>query len=133
MIYIDRALITQFLAGNFNLPIAHENQSPAFVPVAGAPYAEIIVLQNDVTPLSLAHSNQSDGVFRVILRYPADSGAVAAKLKADEILGFYKLGTRLNYDGDALTITGNARHVGSVEYGWYKLVLTVSYKAFFGR
>lgn len=131
MIYIDQALISRFIDGNFGLPIAHENM--AYAPAAGTAYAELLVLQNDVTALTLKHSNATDGVFRVILRYPLEVGAVIAKQKADQIFDFYKLGQRLEYASDSLTITSNSRQVGVAEDGWYKLVLSMSYKAFFGR
>lgn len=128
---IDQALISRFIAGSFGLPIAHEN-SP-YSPVPGTAYAELLVLQNDTTPATLKHSNETDGVFRVLLHYPADTGAIAAKLMADTIFAQFKVGQRLTYSGVTLTITGNQRQPGYSENGWYKVVLTTPYRAFIAR
>jgi hypothetical protein len=130
MIQIDQALISAFIAGNFDLPIAHENEH--YQP-DGSAYAEIIVIQNDVTALNLKHHNETDGLLRVILRYPTDTGAIEPKQKADEIFAAFPIGQRLSYGGVTVTITGNARAPGVPEAGWYKLVLTLPYKAFLAR
>lgn len=130
-IKIDQALLTAFIDGAFGLPIAHENIH--YDPAPGTAYAEILILQNDTTPANLKSSNETDGIFRVILRYPVNKGAVPAKTKADEIFAAYKIGQRLTYSGVALTITGNQRQPGVAEDGWYKLVLSMSYRAFLSR
>jgi len=72
-------------------------------------------------------------VFRILLRYPTDKSSVPAKTKADEIFAVFKIGQRLTYDGVTVTIIGNQRQPGVVEEGWYKLVLTMPYKAFLTR
>lgn len=131
MIEIDQALLTAFIGGGFGLPVAHENLS--YSPAPGTAYAEVLVLQNDITALTLKHSNETDGVFRVLLNYPADTGAVAAKTKADEIFEVFKIGERLTYGGVTLTIRSNQRQPGVNEDGWYKLVLTMPYRALVPR
>lgn len=130
MLKIDQALVERFTGGGFGLPIAHENAP--YTPT-GAPYAELLVLQNDRTPYSLADSDETDGVFRVILRYPVNGGAVAIKTKADEIFAAFKIGQRLTYSGQTLTILSQQRQPGVPEDGWFKLVLTMAYKANIAR
>lgn len=127
MVAIDQALISAFIGGAFGLPIAHENID--YAPIAGTAYAELLVLQNDVTPATLADSNDTDGVFRVILRYPANTGAVAAKVKADAIFTVFAIGTRLTYNNVTLTILRNARQPGVAQEGWFSLVLDMPYRA----
>lgn len=127
---IDQALLSAYIAGNFGLPIAHENEH--YTP-SGEAYAEVLIIQNDVTALNLKHSNETDGLLRVILRYPADEGAVSAKQKADEIFAAFPIGQRLEYSGVRLTITSNSRAPGVAESGWYKIVLTMPYKAYLTR
>lgn len=127
---IDQALVQSFIGGDFKIGIAHENIDYA---PDNNPYAEILVLQNDTTPWSLNHSDETDGVFRVILRYPAGSGAVVAKLKAEEIRQHFKIGTRIAYDGVSLTIAGSQRQPGVQEQGWYKLIINLSYRAILTR
>lgn len=131
MLAIDQALVNTFINGGFSLSIAHENID--FTPTAGTAYAELLVLQNDVTPATLNDSNDTDGVFRVILRYPANGGAIAAKTKADQIFTVFRIGTRLTYNGVTLTILGNSRQPGLAEDGWYKLVLDMPYRANIAR
>ena len=127
---IDQALLSAFIDGAFSMPIAHENLP--FTPGSDA-YAEVLILQNDTTPWSLKHSNETDGIFRVILRYPADTGAIAAKQKAEEIFNVFKIGSRHEYNGATVTITTNQRALGVQETGWYKLALSMQYKAYLKR
>lgn len=131
MLKIDQALVSHFIGAGLSLPIAHENLP--YQPEAGTPYAELLVLQNDITPYSLNDSNETDGVFRVILRYPVNGGAVAIKTKADEVFAAFAIGQRLAYDGQRLTIVSHQRQPGVAEDGWYKLVLTLAYRAYITR
>jgi hypothetical protein len=77
----------------------------------------------------LADSNDTDGVFRIILRYPIGGGAVAAKTKADQVFTAFAIGQRLSYDGVTLTILRNSRQPGVAEEGWFSLVLDMPYRA----
>ena len=129
-IKIDQALIKKFEDSSFGLPIAYEDSN--FDP-AGSAYAEIIVAPNNITPLGLSETNETDGVFRVILRYPTGNQAVAAKQKADSIFAAFPIGQRLTYDSTVVLITSNKREPGYPEDGWYKLVLTMAYKAYLTR
>jgi hypothetical protein len=54
---IDQALVSAFIAGGFGLSIAHENAP--FEPAGQTPYAEIKVLQNDITAGTLNDTNDS--------------------------------------------------------------------------
>ena len=72
VVKIDQAFVSSFIAGGFGLEIAHENL--AYEPTTGTEYAELRTLNNDVTAYDLATLDITDGVFRVILRYPANSG-----------------------------------------------------------
>jgi hypothetical protein len=131
MLKVDQAFVYTFVNEDFGLPIAHENLP--FKPTKGTAYAEILVIQNDATAYSLNDSNETDGIFRVILRYPADKGAIPAKTMADSIFSAFGVGARVCYQGDCVTVTSHSRQTGVSEDGWYKLVLTLRYKAFLGR
>lgn len=126
-INIDKGLISAWIYGEFDIDVAHENMP--YKPTGQTPYAEVIVLQNDITPATLNDSNDTDGVFRVILRYPVNTGAIAPKVKADQIFSVFRIGTRIVYDGVMLTIMANQRGPGLAENGWYKLVLDMPYRA----
>lgn len=128
---IDQALVKTFIDNITGLEIAHENDD--FTPTAGTAYAELRVLQNDTTPLNLKDTNETDGVFRVLLNYPSNGGAIAAKSKADTIFSTFKIGASLTYSGVTLTIVSNQRQPGLVEEGWYRIILTMNYRAFIAR
>ena len=130
-IKIDQAFLTAFIDADLGLPIAHENLP--FTPVLGVAYAELLTIQNDITALSLADSNQTDGLFRVILRYPVNKGAIPAKLKADEIKAVFTIGARICFDGVCATVTRQDRRGGVAEDGWYKLLVTFRYKSLIQR
>lgn len=128
---IDQAMVQTFVNGGFNLPIAHENL--AYEPVPGTPYAELINLPNDTTPLSTNDTNETDGVFRIILYWPQNEGSIQAKLKADEILAVFSIGTKVCYQSQCATITRSSRYKGVAELGWYHVVITIAYTAFLTR
>lgn len=127
-IKIDQALVSHWVSEAFGIDTAHENLP--YTPVNGTEYAELRVLPNDTTPYSLADSDETDGVFRVVLRYPVDAGAVPAKTMADMIFSAYPIGKRLAYSGQVVTITSQQRQPGVAEEGWYVVVLTMAYRAF---
>lgn len=143
---IDQAFLSTFINANLGLAIAHENLP--YTPVTGTPYAELIMLQNDITPWGLSQRNQSDGLFRVILRYPVNTGAIVAKQMADRIFNAFQMGSRVAFNHDSVgwyeyfftddyavsaTITSLARQPGYAESGWYKLVVSLGYRAFLTR
>jgi len=131
VVKIDQAFVSEFIAGNFGIPIAHENT--AYDATNGAAYAEIGVLQNNVTPLTLNNSDQTDGIFQVILRYPSNSGAMVAKQKTDDIFSHFRFGKTFRYGGVAVKTTSLQRQPGINEDGWYKIILTIAYTAIITR
>lgn len=136
MLAVDQAFVSAFINAAFGLPIAHENLP--YTPTAGTAYAELLNIPTDATAYSLHSTDEMTGLFRVILRYPADSGAIAAKTKADAISNVFKLGATVSYNatGNPATsarVVGLQRQSGVAEDGWYKLVLTIRYRAFLRR
>lgn len=130
-IKIDNALIQNFIDGAYGLSIAHENID--FSPTAGSPYAELLVLPNQVGMVT-PETNSTTGVFRIILRYPAGKTAVVAKTMADTIQADYPVHGVLTYSGQSVKIMSAKREPSDVpEEGWYKLVITFGYQAFIQR
>ena len=127
MVKIDQAFINAFIDADFGLEIAHENLS--YKPTSGTEYEELLNIPNNVTPLSLNDTDETTGLFRIILYWPADVGAIQAKIKADEILSTFKVGTRICYESQCSTITRISRTKGVAETGWYKTVITIGYYA----
>lgn len=128
---IDQALTSRFIAGAYGIGIAHENLP--YSPTIGTAYAELNVLPNDETAFSANDSDETDGIFRIILRYPENAGAIPAKTMADSIFDGFKVGDKFTYDGQMVEITGRQRAPGVRETGWYKLVLSIAYQAFTRR
>lgn len=124
---IDQAFVQTFIDGAFGLPIAHENIN--YEPVAGTEFVSLRLLPNDVTPLSYKHSDETDGIFRIILNWPQGEGAIQAKNKADQILAAFKIGTKLEYSGQKVTVTTAYRELGETIDGWYRIILTIGYYA----
>lgn len=128
---LEQALVQRFIDADFGLDIAYENNG--YEPTAGTPYAEISSFVNDETPLSMNSSDQTDGFFQVILRYPENQYSWDAKNKADEIRNVFKIGLRLVNDGQKLTVTSRSADKGFNEDGWYKIVLRVFFTAVLPR
>jgi|TARA_R110002126_G_scaffold69418_1_gene175294 hypothetical protein len=130
-IKIDQAFIQSFIDGAYGLETAYQNQP--YTPTAGTPYAQLLNIPNDITALDLKSTNETDGLFRIILRYPVDSGAFAAKNQAETIMADYSIGSSVSYSGQSARITAVNRQQGVVEESWYVTLITISYRAFIPR
>ena len=128
---IDQAFIESFINANFGLEIAYQNLP--YEPTANIPYAELLNIPNDITALDLNDTYETDGLFRVILRYPAETGAITPKTKAEEIMAHYRIGSSVSYSGQSARITAVSRQAGLVEESWYVTVITITYRAFIQR
>lgn len=128
---LEQALIQYFIDSNFGLPNAWENKD--FEPTAGEAYAEIKTVINDETAFSMNTNDQTDGYMQIILRYPEDKYSWDAKNKADEIKRAFRIGLRLQIDGERLTISRKKSGEGFNEAGWYKIVVRVFFNAVIPR
>jgi hypothetical protein len=131
---INQAFIDSFIkAGFFDKDrIAHENVN--FTPPKDGMYAEILLIENDVTPAVLtADVYETDGVFRVILRSRADGGAVAARAMSDRITAYYYFGRSIEYDTQRVTIRHFSAAPGESRDGWYTFIITIYYRAYARR
>jgi hypothetical protein len=130
-IKIDQAFLQSYIDGNFGLSISHENMP--YTPVSGTEYAELINLPNPIDALTLADMNETSGIFRIILRYPVETGAIAAKTKAEAIMAHYPIGSTVAYSSQSATIRSVNRQAGIVEQSWYTIVVSITYLAFITR
>jgi hypothetical protein len=130
---IEQAFLLSWLNDNaeFSLPTAYENKD--YKPTLQTAYAQIINLPNPLDPLSFKDSDETSGIFRIILRYPINESAIIAKTKAQEILDAYKIGTIVSYLGQSGIIRKTMRQNGAPEDGWYKTVLSLEYFAIITR
>ena len=130
-IKIDQAFVQSFVDGNFSLPVNYENMP--YTPVSGTAYAELISLPNPIDSLSLSDMNETSGIFRVILRYPIDGGAITPKAKAEEIMAHYPIGSSVAYSEQSATIRSVSRQAASVIDAWYTIVVSIRYLSFITR
>jgi hypothetical protein len=125
---IDQAFINQFIEADFGLPIAHENAP--YDPLPGTAYAELICINNDFTPYSLSDSLETEGIFRVILRYPIGGYSITAKTMADLILAAFPINSLVEYGTSKSKVIKHQRNTGAPEEGWYKIVVSITHKTF---
>ena len=124
---IDQAFVSTFINADLGLPIAHENLP--YEPEPESAFVQIRTLDNDITGWGLSETNVTDGIFRALLFYPANSGAIAAKTKADEIFSAFPIGSQISYGGLNVTIRTHNRQPGVSESGWYKIIVDIGYWA----
>ena len=146
-IKIDQAFSTALLAAEPELDIVWENgvfstwdgsvyetEKGVYEPTNERAYIEAFILNNDITPYGLSTTNQTDGLFRCVLRYPANTGSITAKQKADEIMAAFPVGARLTYSGQTVTVTSQDRRQGATsDENWYSLVVSFNYIAYLAR
>jgi len=111
--------------------IAYENQ--AFTPKAGKPYAELRYFPNETAPLGLKHTDETTGVFSIVLKYPVDVGAIVVKSKAQDIANAFKAGSVINYDGQRVDVVNSSSGSGRTENGWYIQTVDIRFRAFSAR
>ena len=133
MFEIGKTLINSFDNAEFDLPTKTENE--IYDPVIGTAYAELIVLPNEKTAYSVKDTDQSNGVFRIILRYPIGESKDTIKAKADEIFNVYKLHSIIvdPENNNYVEIIKQNCQEGVRETAWHKLVLDLYYQTFTRR
>jgi len=145
-INIDNAFTSAILAGSLALDVVHDNgiysywNGSAYVSVQGVytpdanrEYCEITVFPASTTPYSLADSDENRGIYQAIVHYPADTGSVAAKTKAEAILALFSPSTAITSGGQKVFIMNKTRDGGRVEGGFYQIVIRVEYRAYTAR
>lgn len=130
---IRSALIEGWLDGNFGLPTAYENV--AFTPTAGTAYAAVHIVPSkpDVATMGTGGRDEHDGFMQVDLYYPTGAGDMPAVQKADDIYSYFHAGRTLAYQAQRVRVQITERSQGRVENGWYRLTMTIYYRAFISR
>lgn len=130
---IRSALNESWLEGAFGLPTAYENVP--FEPTPGTPYASLYVVPSkpDVATMGQGGLDEHDGFMQVDLYYPTGQGDMPAVTKADEIYSYYFAGRTLAYQGQRVRVQITERSQGRVENGWYRLTMTIYYRAYIAR
>jgi hypothetical protein len=125
---IPQAIIAQYRAGAFFTDALTAWENAAFVkPAITVAWAGIFHLPAAQSPLSLATTNENVGLVQIDLNYPANGGTGAILAKADAIGASFKRGTIL---AGLVEVTAFDVSQGRVVDGWYRVSLSVSYRAF---
>lgn len=145
-IAIDQAFIDTVLSGGLALDVVHENGlysewsgsayasvQGAYTPSADSGFMEIRHFPASTIDFSLSDSDESVGLFQAIFKYPADTGAIAIKQKAEAFLALFTIGAPLTYSGQNVYPTAKNRDGGRIEGGFYQVVCRVNYRAFIAR
>lgn len=145
-IKIDQAFVSEILNGGLALDVVHENggysvwggsaythHNGVYTPDAQTAFLEIKTFPAGKDAFSLAHSDESVGLFQCIVRYPVDTGAIAVKTKADQVLTLFPVGGVITYSTQSVNIVSNSRDGGRVEEGFYQIVVRANYRAFVQR
>lgn len=145
-IKIDQAFIDATLNAGLAIDVVHENgvysvwsgseydgHVGVYKPTNGRPYVKIKQFPAGSGPLSLADSDDHRGMFQAKFKYPADSGAVAIKEKAETFLDAFQIGTPILYSGQKIFPESKRRDGGRIEGGFFQIVCRVEYRAFTTR
>lgn len=144
-IKIDQALVKRILEGGLEVDVVHENGGYSqwgdyytsypgvYEPVADRAFLEIKNFPAGKHAYSLSHSDDAVGLFQIIVKYPVDASAFAIKIKAEQVLGLFKVGASIAYQGQKVYIDSNSRDGGRIEGGFYQIVVRANYRAFVNR
>lgn len=126
---IETTLRSALLSGNFNLPIAYENDS--YTPVIDTPWMQLFFDPEmpEVVTLSGTGEDEHRGGLLLNLYYPKGRGVEDINTKADEIRNYFQAGQRFTYDGQEVGITSCGRSGGRTVDGWWSLTVTIEYWA----
>lgn len=128
---IEQAFLSDFIAGDFGLPVHHENTE--YAPEPGSPWVSVKMFENPVTAFTVADHDETDGFFQFTLHYPEGEGAMPAKAKCEEVFAAYPIGRRVTYDGQAAHVTARHRVDVGPQGGWFMVTGRIIYRAFVAR
>ncbi|MFZ3193687.1 MAG: phage tail terminator-like protein [Moraxellaceae bacterium] len=129
---IDSALTERFLASGV-LPqssVATENE--AFTPPAKAkPWARLTNLpaQPSAATLGDGGTDLHLGIFQIDLYFPQGEGKGRSLKMAGRIAEHFKAGAGFTYERQHVRSTSCGRSEGRVDSGWFRITLSVNWKA----
>ena len=127
MIEAQQAFVSDFITQAFGLPIAYENDD--YDPTPGTPWVAIRTFPGQTFPGAIAGTQpEQAGFFQFVLNYPTGEGAMAAKLKAQDIFDAYPIARRVTYGGEAARVTSYQQFDTSPQGGWFQLVGRIFYE-----
>lgn len=128
---IDSALLDRFMSGGFFPPAQVQTENKQFTPPSGKPWARITNLpaQPDQATLGDGGQDLHVGILQVDLLYPQGEGRGAALAMADRIATHFKAGDSWRHEDQAVRVTSCGRGTGINEGGWYRISVSINWKA----
>ena len=128
---IPQAIINQYRAGSFFADALTAYENASFTkPASAIAWAAIYHLPANQTELTLSTTNDNSGLVQIDLNYPKNAGSGAILAKADTILASFQRATILTHAGQKVQITTSDVSQGREVDGWYRVSLSVGYRAF---
>ncbi len=124
-------LVQSFKDKNFGLPIAEENKE--YRPISRTAHVELTVFDTGITPLTASDTDEQVVILQAILRYPAGTGDIEAKAKANEILDSYSFNEKISSSGIDANVSSKKQRKGEPETGWYKIVVQITFLIYSDR
>ena len=128
---IPQAIINRYKAGAFFTDALTSWENKTFTkPASTIAWAAIYHLPATQTELTLATTNDNTGLVQIDLNYPKNAGSGAILAKADAVLASFQRTTILTHAGQKVQITTSDVSQGREVDGWYRVSLSVGYRAF---
>ena len=131
---IPAALTSAYRAGAFftNAQTAFPN-SFFSKPGPNGAWASLFNLPATAATDAINGRDEYAGIFQIDLNYPLDSGAGGAQEKADAIRAVFRRGAAFVSGGQRVEIVSTSIAQGVPVEGWYRVPVSVSYRAFVVR
>ena len=130
----NQALVASFEGLALGLHIAYENRD--FDPQElrdSASWVSLFRLPNDRDSLTKAELDEERGIFQISYYTPSDLGIGSALETIDTILQYYKHNRTVSAGGHDVTIVNSGRAIGQNENGWWRAIISVTYKTYIQR
>jgi hypothetical protein len=128
---IPQAIINRYKAGAFFSDALTSWENKTFTkPASTVAWAALFHLPSAQAELTLATTNENAGLVQIDLNYPKNGGSGAILAKADAILASFQRATILTHAGQKVQITTSDASQGLEVDGWYRVSISVFYRAF---
>ncbi len=111
-------------------PLAGEGL-PFDKPTDGSRWGAAFVFHNQPSPVTLGDDGEDghDGFLQIDLNHKALSGDGASNILADQVAAYFKAGRPLVNGGVTATVVSCGRSRGREVDGWYRVSMTVTWRA----
>ena len=131
---IPAALTSAYRAGGFFTDAQTSYPNSSFSkPGPNVEWASLFNLPATASTDAINGRDEYAGIFQIDLNYPLDSGAGGPQAKADAIRAVFRRGAAFVSGGQRVEIVSTSIAQGVPVEGWYRVPVSVSYRAFVVR